>query len=87
MSGSDESLNQIEEQLDGLEQSLGGVDALNERQAQHVGERMDRLASRLLELSPPPAMATVHEELGSSPASAEEFDRLAERMSEADGEG
>ena len=87
MSSSDDSLNRIEEQLDGLERSLGGVDVLNERQAQRVGDRMDRLASRLLELSPPPPMAAVHAELGGTPASAEDFASLAEQMAEPDGEG
>lgn len=87
MSGSDDSLGKIEQQLERLERSLGGVDALNERQAQRVGERMDRLSSRLLELSPPRPMATVHEELSSEPASHEDFERVAEQMAEPDGEG
>lgn len=42
--------------------------ALNPRQAERVGARMDRLASQLLEVSPPPAMEAVHQRLGTTPA-------------------
>ncbi|MGB2851426.1 MAG: hypothetical protein WBC01_07140 [Solirubrobacterales bacterium] len=45
-------------------------------------------SDEFLGLSPTPRpMDAVHAELGSSPASAEDFESLAELMSEPDGEG
>ena len=48
---------------------------------------MDRLASQLLEISPPPAMDAVYERLGVTPASDEEFASLVDEMGAPDGEG
>jgi hypothetical protein len=48
---------------------------------------MDRLASQLMEASPPPAMDTVHDRLGTTPASSEDFASIADEMSSPDGEG
>jgi hypothetical protein len=55
----DESIAQLEEQLEGVSRTLSGLDELNARQAERVAARMDRLASQLLEISPPPAMDAV----------------------------
>lgn len=55
-----ESIAQLEEQRDGVSRTLSGMEELNARQA----ARMDRLASQLLEISPPPAMETVYQRLG-----------------------
>ena len=83
----EESLAQLEEQLDGVSRTLSGLDELNARQAERVAARMDRLASQVLEISPPPAMDEVHERLGVTPASHEEFASLVEEMGAPDGEG
>ena len=48
---------------------------------------MDRLASQLLEISPPPAMDSVYERLGVVPASDEEFATLMRDTGAPDGEG
>jgi hypothetical protein len=48
---------------------------------------MDRLASQLLEVSAPAPMSAVHERLGTTPASAEDFAALLGEMGPADGEG
>jgi len=84
---SDESIARVEAQLESAERALSSVDALSDRQAERVADRMDRLASQLLEVSPPPSMAAVHERLGTTAASREDFDALIEHMSPPDGEG
>lgn len=83
----EESIAQLEEQLDGVSRTLSGMDELNARQAERVAARMDRLASQLLEISPPPAMGAVYQRLGVTPASDEEFASLVDEMGPADGEG
>jgi hypothetical protein len=83
----DESIGQLEDQLDGASRTLSSLHVLNARQAERVAVRMDRLASQLLEVSPPPAMETVHERLGTSPASSEDFASVVDQMGPADGEG
>jgi hypothetical protein len=83
----DESIAQLEEQLDGASRMLSTVQSLNARQAERVAARMDRLASQLMEVSPPPAMAAVHQRLGTTPASSEDFASLVDQMCPPDGEG
>jgi hypothetical protein len=83
----DDSIAQLEDQLDGASRTLSSLRALNARQAERVAARMDRLASQLLEVSPPPAMETVHQRLGTTPASSEDFVSVVEQMGPADGEG
>jgi hypothetical protein len=63
------------------------MEELNARQAERVGARMDRLASQLLELSPPPSMDEVYQRLAVSPATDEEFASLVDEMGSSDGEG
>ena len=88
MSGQrDESIAQLEEQLDGASRTMSGLDQLNARQVDRVAARMDHLASQLLEISPPPAMEAVCERLGVTPASNEEFASLVDAMGALDGEG
>ena len=82
-----ESIAQLEEQLDGVSRTLSGMEELNARQAERVAARMDRLASQLLEISPPPAIAAVYQRLGVTPASDEEFASLVDEMGVPDGEG
>jgi hypothetical protein len=84
---SEESIARLEDQLDGALRTLSGLGALNASQAERVAGRMDRLASQLLEVSPPAPMAAVHERLGTAPASAEDFAALLGEMGPADGEG
>lgn len=83
----DSLLEELESQLEGAERSLSAVETLDERQAERLGDRMDRLASQLLEVSDPPAIESVHEELGVTPVAPEELDALRGVMAPADGEG
>lgn len=83
----DESIAELEDQLDGASRALSSLHALNARQAERVAARMDRLASQLLEVSPPPAMEAVHQRLGTTPTSSEDFASIADQMGAADGEG
>jgi len=88
MSGSSEnSIEQLEDQLDGVARTLSGLGTLNDRQAERVAQRMDRLASQLLEVSAPPRMVAVHERLATKPISREEFDSVIDQMGSSDGEG
>ena len=84
---SDESIAALEAQLEGTSRALSSMESLSARQAERVAERMDRLASQLLEVSPPPAMDAVHERLSTTPASEEDFASLIDRMGPPDGEG
>jgi hypothetical protein len=84
---SDSTIHQLEDELAVVERTLSGMGALSEQQAKRVAERMDRLASQLLELSSPPPIGSVHERLGTEPAGAEELEGLADWMAPADGEG
>ncbi len=63
------------------------MEELNVRQAKRVGARMDRLASQLVDLSPPPAMNGVYQRLGVVPATDQEFASLVDEMGSSDGEG
>jgi hypothetical protein len=83
----DESIAQLEAQLDVASRTLSGVREMSVNEAERVAERMDRLASQLLEVSAPAGIQDVHERLGTVPAIAEEFDELAGWMDAADGEG
>jgi hypothetical protein len=84
---SDVSVEQLEDQLAGAARTLSGLGALSDQQAERIGQRMDRLASQLLEVSAPPPVAAVHERLGTRPADPDELRSLAEQMGLPDGEG
>jgi hypothetical protein len=83
----DESIAQLEQQLDGASRAMSALDQLNAREAERVGERMDRLASQLLEISEPPAMEALYQRLGVTPASDQDFASLVDEMGAPDGEG
>lgn len=83
----DESIAYLEDQLDGVWRTLSSLHALNARQAERLAARMDRLASQLLEVSPPPAMEAVHQRWGTTPASSQDFASVVDQMGPADGEG
>ena len=88
MSGSsDDSIAQLEHQLDGAERTLSGLGMLDAQQADRVAQRMDRLASQLLEISPPPPIDAVHQRLGIAPLGPDELESLADQMGPRDGEG
>ena len=87
MSAPEESIAHLEDQLDGASRTLSSLPALNARQAERVAARMDRLASQLLEVSPPPPMEAVHRRLGTTPATSEDFASVVDQMGAADGEG
>jgi hypothetical protein len=83
----DESIAQLEQQLEGASRAMSALDRLNAREAERVAERMDRLASQLLEISEPPPMEAVYQRLGVTPASDEDFASLVDEMGAPDGEG
>ncbi len=81
------SIDQLEEQLEGAERTLSSLRPLDRGEAERVGERMDRLASQLLAVTEPPRMGEVHDDLGTDPLNEGEFRALTDQMSEPDGEG
>jgi hypothetical protein len=83
----DESIAQLEQQLDGASRAMSALDQLNAREAERVAARMDRLASQLFEISEPPAMEAVYQRLGVTAASDEDFASLVDEMGAPDGEG
>lgn len=83
----DESIAQLEQQLDGASRAMSALEQLNAREAERVAARMDRLASQLLEISEPPAIDAVYQRLGVTPASDEDFASLVDEMGAPDGEG
>jgi hypothetical protein len=83
----DESIAELEQQLDGASRAMSTLDRLNAREVERVAERMDRLASQLLEISEPPAIDAVYQRLGVTPASDEDFASLLDEMGAPDGEG
>lgn len=83
----DESVAQLEEQLDGISRMLSDMEALNARQAERVAARMDQIASQLLEITAPPTTDEVNQRLSVSPAGTDDFQSLLPKMSAADGEG
>jgi hypothetical protein len=76
----DESIARLEHQLDGASRTLSSLHALNARQAERVAACMDRLGSQLLEVSPPPAFEAVHQRLGTTPASSEDFASVVDEI-------
>lgn len=84
---SDVSVKHLEDQLEGAARTLSGLGTLSGQQAERVAQRMDRLASQLLEASAPPPIASAHERLGTKPADPDELRSPAEQMGSADGEG
>lgn len=83
----DPVLKELESQLEGVERSLSAVEALDQRQAERLGDRMDRLASQLLEVSSPPLLGVAHAEFGVEPAAPADFSALVDGMAPADDEG
>lgn len=81
------TVERLEEQLEGAEQTLLSLRPLDETQARRVIDRMDRLHSQLLAVSEPPGLDAAHERLGTVPANSEELDALAGKMGPPDGEG
>jgi hypothetical protein len=82
-----EPLQQVESQLDDAARTLAGVSSLDAAGVERVAERLERLASQLMDVSAPPAMDGVHTRLRTVPARAEDFASLADAMGRADGEG
>lgn len=77
----------LEQQLDGASRTLSSVHEPNAREAERVAACVDRLASQLLEISPPPAMEAGYQRLGATPASGEDFASLVDEIGSGDGEG
>lgn len=71
---------QLEHQLEGAERTLSGLGTLDAQQADRVAQRMDRLASQLLEISAPPPIDAVHQRLGIAPVGPDELQSLADQM-------
>lgn len=84
---SDDSVSQLERELETVERSMSAVGALSAQQAERVAERVDRLASQLLEITTPEPWDAVHARLGTTPASREDFAALTGELGSPDGEG
>lgn len=84
---SEDSVARLEDQLDGASRTLSALGVLNTRQAERVAALMDRLSSQLLEVSEPVPMAADHEQLATSPASADDVALLVREMTPGDSEG
>jgi hypothetical protein len=83
----DNSIKQLEAQLEGAERTLASLRPLDRGDAERVGERMDRLASQLLAVTEPRSMADVHKGLGTEPLGEGELSALSDQMLPPDGEG
>lgn len=66
---------------------MSAVGALSVQQAERVAERVERLASQLLEITPPEPWDVVHARLSTTPASDEDFSALMGELGSPDGEG
>jgi hypothetical protein len=83
----DDSVEDLEEQLERAERTLSSLRPLDADQARRVAERTDRLHSQLLTVSEPPTIDAAHERLATHPAGSDDFDVLAGEMGPPDGEG
>ncbi len=83
----DDSVSRLERELETVERSMSAVGTLSVEQAQRVAERVDRLASQLLEITTPEPWGAVHARLGTTPASGEDFSALMGELGSPDGEG
>lgn len=83
----DDAVSQLERELETVERSMSTVGALSTQQAERVAERVDRLASQLLEITTPEPWDAVHVRLGTTPASGADFSTLTDELGEPDGEG
>ena len=83
----DDSVDQLERELETVERSMSAVGGLSAQQAERVAERVDRLASQLLAITTPEPWHGVHSRLGTTPASGEDFSALMGELGSPDGEG
>lgn len=83
----DDTVSRLERELELVERSMSAVGALSAQQAQRVAERVDRLASQLLEITAPESWDAVHARLGTKPASSEDFSALSGELGSPDDEG
>lgn len=83
----EDSVSQLERELETVERSMSAVGALSAQQAERVAERVDRLTSQLLEITTPEPWAAVHSRLGTTPAGGEDFSALTGELGSPDGEG
>jgi hypothetical protein len=85
---SDETVAAFEAKLDETSRALSAVHTmLDERDAERIGDKLERLASQLMEVTAPPSIDAADARLGLSPAGAEDFAELAPHMQPPDGEG
>ncbi len=83
----DDSVDQLERELEIVERSMSAVGGLSAQQAERVAERVDRLASQLLAITTPEPWDGVHARLGTTPTSGEDFSALMGELGSPDGEG
>ena len=83
----DDSVDQLERELETVERSMSAVGGLSAQQAERVAERVDRLASQLLAITTPEPWDEVNARLGTPPASGEDFSELVGELGSPDGEG
>ncbi len=78
---------EVEAQLEATARALAGVPMLSASQRVRIAEKLERLQSQLMEVTPPPSMAEAEARLGLTPATPEQFAELARHMLPPDGEG
>jgi len=84
---SEDPVARLERELEQVERAMSAVATLNARQAERVGQRMDRLASQLLEITTPQPLDDMLAELGLTRATDKDFASIAGELGPADGEG
>lgn len=86
-SPAENTVAEVEAQLDATTRALADSPMLSASQGDRIAEKLDRLQSQLMEVTPPPSMADAEARHGLTPATPEEFAQLAKHMLAPDGEG
>lgn len=74
-------------QLDEASRAFEAVQTLDKQDADRIVDKLERLQSQLMEVTPPPPMRGVYERAAGRPASDAEFTELVQHMQPADGDG
>lgn len=87
----DADIAALEAKLDQAAEAFAQVQSeghfLEGRDAERIAEKLERLHSQIMEVTPPVPMSEVYDRLGGRDATPEEFAELAKYMLPPDGEG
>lgn len=86
-STAESTVAEVEAQLEATTRALADAPMLTASQGERIVEKLERLQSQLMEVTPPPSMAEAEARLGLTPATPEQFAELAKHMLPPDGEG